>query len=61
MKYKEERLPTANDLAKYLGVSPSAVYQYNRDKRLLMLLGLKHKAEIDKKMGAGEKTKEERK
>lgn len=61
MKYKGERLPTANDLAKYLGVSPSAVYQYNRGKRLLMLLGLKHKAEIDKKMEAGEKTKEERK
>lgn len=47
MKYKTEVLPTISELAEYLGVSPSAVYQYNKDKKLLLLLGLKLKKQID--------------
>lgn len=56
MKYKTEILPKISDLAEYLGVSASAVYQYDKDKRLLMLLGLKHKREIDAEKGV-EKTR----
>ena len=33
--------PTYKDLALYLGVSESAIKQYNKDKRRLMLLGLR--------------------
>lgn len=47
MKYQGQRLPKLKELAKYLGVTEQAVKQYPKEKRLLMLLGLLKKEELD--------------
>lgn len=45
-EYKKDRLPTYKDLANYLGVSESAIKQYNPKKRELMLIGLANKKNV---------------
>ena len=40
MRKNKIKKATLQDLADYLGVSLSAVKQYNKKKRLIMLLGL---------------------
>ena len=47
MRYKDIKLPKYKELAEYLRVSEQAVKQYNKEKRLLMLLGLKEKRRVD--------------
>ena len=47
MKYKSVSLPKYKELAKYLNVSEQAIKQYNKQKRLLLLLGLKEKQRLD--------------
>ncbi len=40
LKTFKSKKPTLKELADYLGVSESAVKQYKKDKKLLMVLGL---------------------
>ncbi len=40
LKTFKTKKPTYKELAEYLGVSESAVKQYPKDKRYLMILGL---------------------
>lgn len=47
MRYKNLKLPKYKELARYLKISEQAVKQYDKDKRLLMLIGLKEKNRID--------------
>ena len=48
---KKQRIKKATykELAEYLGVSVSAVSQYNKKKRLLMLIGLTVKKNLTKR------------
>ena len=39
---KKEKLPKYKELAEHLGVTEQAVKQYHKEKRRLMLIGLKH-------------------